>query len=347
MKTPEHLKPGPIRDIRSPWPGRRNRLALQLVWAARKLGRLVIVLVVVSVLTFGMLNGLPGDVAHVVGGVETTPENIAHIRQDLGLDRSPAIRYLIWAGNALRGNLGHSYLTGEPVMASILARLPVTLELLVISQILTLCMAIPAGVVCACRCNSAADRLINGIGFATLSIPSFIMALLAIFLFSIRLHWLPATGYAPLSAGLWNNLRSFVLPGFSIALIEWVVLMRVLRSDMITTLQQDYILMARAKGLPPWKVILHHAFRPSSFTLLTIIGLQIGRHLGETVIVETLFALPGIGRMLLNAIYNRDYLMVQGGILLITFGYVTINTAIDIAYAIIDPRIRWRGANVR
>jgi peptide/nickel transport system permease protein len=169
------------------------------------------------------------------------------------------------------------------------------------------------------------------------------MALLAIFFFSIRLQWMPATGYTPLSAGLWMNIRSFILPALSIALIEWVVLMRVLRSDMISTLQQDFILMARAKGLPPWKIILRHALKPSSFSMITILGLQIGRHIGEAVIVESIFALPGIGRLMINAIYNRDYLLVQGCILFITTGYVTINTIIDVAYGVLDPRIRWGG----
>jgi peptide/nickel transport system permease protein len=189
------------------------------------------------------------------------------------------------------------------------------------------------------------DRVVSGIGFATLSIPSFVMALLAIYFFSIQLHWLPATGYTPISEGLIANLKSFVLPGLSIALIEWVVLMRVLRSDMITTLRQNFILMARAKGLPPWRVLLQHALRPSSFTLITVLGIQIGRYLGEAVIVETIFALPGIGRLLVSAIYARDYLMVQGCILLITIGYVAINSAVDIFYGLLDPRVRSEGSH--
>jgi len=171
------------------------------------------------------------------------------------------------------------------------------------------------------------------------------MALVAIYLFSIQLRWLPATGYTPFFDGPWANIKSFVLPALSIALIEWVVLMRVLRSDMITTLQQNYILMAKAKGLPPWKILIGHALRPSSFTLITVFGIQIGRLLGEAVIVETIFALPGIGRLLINAIYARDYLMVQGCVLLITLGYVTINSVVDLLYAILDPRIRTEASN--
>ena len=318
-----------------------------MVAIGKKILRLVVVAVVVSAITFLMLNLLPGDVAYVIGGEDATAEDIRAIRAALGLDRPILVRYFVWLGNALRGDLGTSYLTHEPVFDAIVARLPVTLELIFISQLIALLLALPAGIFSAYRQNTIADRLISGSSFATLSIPSFVMALLAIYLFSIRLKWLPATGYIPISEGLWANLRGFILPGLSIALIEWVVLMRVLRSDMITTLQQNYILMARSKGLPPWKVLLHHALRPSSFTMITVLGLQIGRHIGEAVIVETIFALPGIGRLLINAIYARDFLMVQGCILLVTIGYVSINAMVDIAYAMLDPRIRAENDHVR
>jgi hypothetical protein len=157
------------------------------------------------------------------------------------------------------------------------------------------------------------------------------------YFFAIQLHWLPATGYTPISYGFGANIRCFILPALSMALIEWVVLMRVLRSDMISTLQQNFILMAKAKGLPPWKVLLHHALRPSSFTLVTVLGMQIGRLIGGAVIIEIIFAMPGIGRLLVNAIYARDYLVVQGCILLITIGYVALSTVVDLLYPILDP----------
>lgn len=306
----------------------------------KKLLRLSFVLLAVTAITFLMVNILPGDVAYMIGGEEATPEDVRVIREELGLDGNIAVRYVSWLGRVIRGDLGESYLSHAPVLDAILARLPVTLELLVISQLLALLLALPAGMLSAYRNNSAVDRIISTGGFATVSIPSFVMALAAIYLFSVRLRWLPATGYTPFSLNPWANLKSFVLPALSIALIEWVVLMRVLRSDMITTLQQNYILLARAKGLPPWKILIRHALRPSSFTLLTVFGLQVGRLLGEAVIVETIFALPGMGRLLVNAIYARDYMVVQGCALLITVGYVTVNSAVDIFYAVLDPRIR-------
>ena len=311
---------------------------MRLIW--KKILRLILVVLAVTALTFLMVNLLPGDVADMIGGQGASAEDIQVIRKDLGLGRNILVRYVTWLGDLIQGDLGQSYLTQESVLHVILTRLPVTVELLVISQIFTLLLALPAGIFSAYRSGSLPDRLISIGGFATLSIPSFVMALVGIYLFAIQLRWLPATGYTPLSYGFWANIRSFILPALSIALIEWVVLMRVLRSDMITTLQQNYILMARAKGLPPWKVLLHHALRPSSFTLVTVLGMQIGRLLGGAVIIETIFALPGIGRLLVNAIYARDYMVVQGCILLITIGYVVINTVVDILYHILDPRIR-------
>ena len=311
---------------------------MRFIW--KKILRLFLVVLAVTALTFLMVNILPGDVADMIGGQGASPEDIQAIRKDLGLDRNILVRYVNWLGHLIRGDLGQSYLTQESVLNIILTRLPVTVELLIISQLFTLLLALPAGIFSAYRNGSFLDRLISIGGFATLSIPSFVMALVGIYLFAIQLRWLPATGYTPLLYGFGANIRSFILPALSIALIEWVVLMRVLRSDMITTLQQNYILMARAKGLPPWKVLLHHALRPSSFTLVTVLGMQIGRLLGGAVIIETIFALPGIGRLMVNAIYARDYMIVQGCILLITIGYVVINTIVDILYHILDPRIR-------
>lgn len=309
-----------------------------IIW--NKIVRLVLVVLAVTALTFLMVNLLPGDVADMIGGQGASQEDIQTIRKGLGLDRNIIVRYVTWLGHLIQGDLGQSYLTQESVLHVIMIRLPVTVELLIISQLLTLLLALPAGIFSAYRNGSFLDRLISIGGFATLSIPGFVMALVGIYLFAIQLRWLPATGYTPLSYGFWANIRSFILPTLSIALIEWVVLMRVLRSDMITTLQQNYILMARAKGLPPWKVLVHHALRPSSFTLVTVLGMQIGRLLGGAVIIETIFALPGIGRLMVNAIYARDYMVVQGCIILITIGYVVINTIVDILYNILDPRIR-------
>ena len=306
----------------------------------RKLLRLAAVVFAVSTLTFLMVDLLPGDVAYEIGGPEATAEELAAIRDEIGLNQNIAVRFGQWLFRALTGNLGNSHLSGEPVLQAIAARLPVTIELLLISQLIALGLAIPAAIVSAHKAGSAIDRGVGSAGFATFSIPSYVMALLLIFVFALRLQWLPATGTTPLSEGIWQNLKGFILPSLSIALIEWVPLMRVLRSDMIGTLQEDYILMARAKGMPTWKILLKDALKPSSLTLVTILGLQIGHWIGAAVIIEMIYALPGIGRLLVNAIFSRDFLVVQGCVLVITVAYVLINTVVDLLYVMLDPRIR-------
>ncbi|MDJ0889451.1 MAG: ABC transporter permease [Desulfobacterales bacterium] len=311
----------------------------------RKMTRLLVVVFTVSVLTFAMLDTLPGDLAYVVGGEEASPEHIQAIRRDIGLDRSMIERYLRWLGRVFSGDLGTSYINYEPVAVAVLQRLPVTIELIAVSQVMALLLALPAGVVCAHTNRSLFDRGITATAFATLSTPSFIMALLLVFCFALRLDWLPATGFVPLSEGLGANLRSILLPAVSIALVEWVPLMRVLRADMIQTLKEDFILMARAKGMPTWRILMRDALKPSSLSLVTILGLQFGHWIGAAVVVESIFALPGVGSLLVAGIFSRDYPLVQGCVVIITVVYVVVNAMVDIAYAVLDPRISREGYN--
>jgi len=314
-----------------------------MAFAGKKILRLIVVLLAVSAMTFLMVGLLPGDVAHIIAGMDSTPADIQAIRKQLGLDQNIIARYLAWLGRTLQGDLGRSHLTGQPVLQAIVERLPVTVELVVISQIIALALALPAGIYSAYRSGTWMDRCINGLGFAFLSIPGFVMALLLIFVFALRLKWLPATGFVPLSHGMWPNLQAVLLPGLSIALVEWVPLTRVLRSDMIATLQEDFITVAKAKGMPTGRILFRDALKPSSLTLVTVFGLQIGHWIGATVIVETIYAIPGIGRLLVDAIFSRDFLMVQGCVLMLTAAYVVINTLVDIGYGFLDPRIRREG----
>lgn len=308
----------------------------------RRLLHLMAVLLAVTALTFFMVDLLPGDAAFEIAGQDALQEDVDAIREELGLDRNVLVRYFKWLGEVATGNLGRSLLTREPVLEIVLSRLPVTLELMIISQLLTLILAIPAGIASAYRADTGLDRSLSTVAFATMSVPVFVMALLLVFVFSLKLRWLPATGYVPLSAGLWPNLKSLILPAFSITLVEWVPLMRVLRSDMITILQEDFILMARSKGLPTARILFRHALRPSLFTLITILGLHIGHMIGGAVIVEWIFALPGMGRLLITAIFSRDAVLVQGCILFATVGYVVTNFCVDLLYTIMDPRVRMR-----
>jgi peptide/nickel transport system permease protein len=312
----------------------------------KKALHLALVVFGVSAITFLMVDLLPGDVSYQIAGEAGTLEDVRAIREELGLDRNIAVRYAAWLADALRGDLGVSYLTREPVAEAILERLPVTLELMVVAQLIALAFSLPSGLYSGYRPRSGTDRFLGSVAFAVMSIPVFVMALVLIFLFAVKLRWFPATGYVPLSDGLLANLRSMLLPALSIALVEWVPLMRVLRSDLIATLREDFILMARSKGLPTRIILFRHALRPSMFTLITIFGIQIGHLIGGTVIVETIFALPGIGRLLIGAIFNRDFIMVQGCVLFITVAYVAVNFLVDISYVVLDPRLRKEGAGV-
>jgi peptide/nickel transport system permease protein len=311
-----------------------------LGFVARRLLYLVPVLIAVSLLTFLIASLLPGDLAYVILGDQATPEKVAALRADMGLDQPIWWRYLSWLGNVLQGDFGRSFRTGQTVLQAVAERLPVSIELMLLAQLGALAIGIPLAIACAVRSGSAFDRFMTGSAFSMLSVPAFLSAILLIYLFAVELRWLPATGYVPFNEDPVGNFRCFLLPALTLALGEWPVLMRVLRSDMIATLQEDYIAMARAKGLKPSRILLVHALKPSSLTLVTVTGINIGRLIGGTVIVESIFALPGIGRLLLGAIFTRDLVILQGVVLFVAMGYVLMNFIVDMLYAVLDPRIR-------
>ncbi len=310
------------------------------ITTCKKLFRVFGVILAVTAITFVMVDFLPGNVAYEIAGQEAAKEEIEALQEELGLDRPVIIRYGNWLADIAKGDLGKSFRTQEPVLDAILYRLPVTLELVVLSQLFALALAVPLGIICAYKPRTVIDNALSCVAFAMMSTPVFVMGIVLIYIFAIKLSWLPATGYTPLSEGIWNNLRSFILPSCCIAMVEWVPFMRVLRSDMIETLQENYILMAKSKGLPASHILFKHALRPSCLTLITILGIHIGHLLGGAVIVEIIFALPGIGRLLIGSIFSRDFAMVQGCILFITIGYVSVNFLVDTFYALLDPRIR-------
>jgi peptide/nickel transport system permease protein len=306
----------------------------------RKLLYLVAVVLAVTASTFFIASLLPGDLAVAMLGDQASPENVAALHKKLGLDLPLWQQYLRWLSHAMVGDLGSSHRTGEAVMHAIAQRLPVSLELLMLAQVGAFLIGVPLAVACAARTNSLVDRAGLSGAFAMLSMPPYMLAILLIFAFSIRLGMLPATGYVALSNGVAANLRSLALPAATLALVEWPVLMRVLRSDMVATLQEEYITAARAKGLSRWRVLLVHALKPSSLTLVTVAGLNLGRLLGGAVVVETIFALPGLGRLLVNSIYSRDFIVMQGVVVFIAVGFVLVNFAVDLLYILLDPRIR-------
>jgi peptide/nickel transport system permease protein len=311
-----------------------------LSFIGQRLLYLVPVLLAVSLLTFLIASLLPGDLAYVVLGDQATPEKVEALRRDMGLDQPIWWRYLSWLGHVLQGDFGRSFRTGQTVLQAVTERLPVSLELMLLAEVIGLAIGVPLAIACAVRAGSSFDRIMTGTAFGMLSVPSFLSAILLIYLFAVELRWLPATGYIPFGEDPVGNLRCFVLPALTLALAEWPGIMRVLRSDMIATLQEDYIAMARAKGLKPARILFVHALKPSSLTLVTITGINIGRLIGGALIVETIFALPGIGRLLVSALYTRDLIILQGVVLFVACGFVLMNFIVDMCYAVLDPRIR-------
>jgi len=307
---------------------------------ASKALELVGVLIAVSFLSFLLLSLVPGDPALIAAGPNATADQVAAARADLGLDSALPIRYLDWLTDALRGDLGRSTQRSQDVVDALKERLPVTLELMLITLGVGIVVAIPLGTISAYKQGSAFDKAVTSLSFGLLSIPGFLMAIGLIIIFAVKLNWLPATGWKPFSEDPIENLRRLVLPVASLVLGEIAVLTRVLRSDMIGVLQSDFIETARAKGLSTRRILLRHALPSSSLSLLTLIGLQLGAAITGTVVIEQIFALPGVGRMLFTAILTRDLVLVQGTVLVVATAYVVINFAVDLTYSLADPRIR-------
>jgi peptide/nickel transport system permease protein len=308
----------------------------------RRLPAMLATLLIVSFLTFLLTSLLPGDPAVQILGADNVndPDSVEVVREELRLDDPLLARYGAWLQDVATGDLGRSFRTDQQVKDAILERLPVTLEVGGLAVAIALVFAIPLGTLSAFRAGGRADRLVTGASFGLLALPPFMVAILLILIFAVTLGWLPATGWVRFTADPIDNLRHAILPALSLAVGEMAVYTRLLRADMITTLQQDSITMARAKGIPTSRILFRHALRPSSFSLMTVVGLQVATIIGGAVIIETLFALPGVGRLLVDSILQRDLIMVQGCALVIAIAFVVINFIVDILYTVLDPRIR-------
>ncbi len=302
-------------------------------------------LLAVSAVSFLLVALLPGDVAVLILADSATPERVAALREQLGLDQPLHIRYLQWLGNVLSGDLGRAIHSGEATLDVILSRLPVTIELILLTQVVALGLAIPFGIWSAYRRGSSVDTATLVACLALLSTPAFVVGLFLIYIFALNLQWLPATGFVPLHEGIGANLQSFVLPVVSLALIEVPVYLRLLRSEMIGTLQQNFIALARGMGLPTWRILLENALRPSSLNLITVVGINMGRLMGGAIIIEQMFALPGVGQLLVQSIYQQEYLMTQGIVLFVATMFIVINLLTDLVYALVDPRLQRDGGH--
>jgi peptide/nickel transport system permease protein len=307
----------------------------------RRLAHLVVVLFFVTLFVATLTSMLPGDPVDAIAGF-ASPEQKEALRDELQLDDPVYVQYGRWIGNFVTGDLGNYYSVtgGRPVADRVRDSLPVSLQLMVEAQVLALVIAIPLGVFTAYRAGSRFDKGANATAFGLLAIPNFALALILAYYVGVRWGWLPVSGYVKPSEDLVEHLRRMAMPAIALAVGQIAVYMRLLRSDMIATLQEDFITMAKSKGISPSRVLWRHALRPSSLTLLTVAGLNVGVLIGGAVIVEVIFSLPGIGTLLFEAITARQYIALQSLVAIIAVGYVLINFLVDLLYAVLDPRIR-------
>jgi len=307
----------------------------------RRLAGSIPVLLLVSLLTFAMIHLIPGDPAIVMGGPSATPEQLAQLRADLRLDENFFSQMGNWYLNLLHGDLGRSLFLGEGVVHATMTRLPVTMALSAYALVLTLLIGLATGVIAALRQNTAVDQIAMIVAMVGISVPNFFLALLMIILFAVKLGWLPTGGYIAFSA---DPLRTSTMPAISLALLQVGLLARITRSTMLEVLRQDYIRTARAKGLPRRQVVLKHALANAMISIVTVVGIVVSLLVSGSVVTESVFSIPGIGQLLTQAVLNRDYPMVQGGLLIVTAVLVLVNIGVDICYAALDPRVRYGDA---
>ena len=307
----------------------------------RRLIQLVIVLFAVTLLTFTLLRLLPGDPAIAIAGIGASPAKIEETRHKWGLDEPIPVQYVKWVGKTLTGDLGLSSAFNVKVSTLVSERLPVTLWLMFYAMFFSLLIAVPLGIWTAYRANRPADRVISTVSFGLLSLPPYILGVLFVYIFALRLGWFPALSHyvSPFEDPA-EHFKSMFLPALTLALGLVAVFQRLLRADMVGTLQNDYITMARAKGMSTNRILFRHALRPSTFSLITAAAVNVGALIGGAVIVETIFGLPGMGDLTVQAIFRRDFLVVQFCVVIFAFGFVLINFFVDLLYSVIDPRIR-------
>jgi peptide/nickel transport system permease protein len=301
-------------------------------------------LLLISLIVFAGVRMIPGDPARVLAGTDADAAGLQEIREKYGLNDPLPVQYLRWLGLALRGDLGESIRTRQPVAATVAIKLPITIELALLSLLVALAIALPAGIVAAMRRNTAWDVLASAVSLCGVSIPNFWLGIMLILLISVHLGWLPASGFVPLAEDPLGNLKRMVMPAFVLGTGLAAVLMRQTRNAMIEVLSQDYIRTARAKGLAQPAVVIRHALRNGLIPVVTILGLQMGALMGGAVVTEQIFVLPGFGRLIVEAVFTRDYPLVQGVVLLTASSYVLINLLVDVSYTVLNPRIRIRSA---
>lgn len=307
----------------------------------RRLGQSLVVLTGASMGTFFLINVLPGDVTASILNEDATAEQAEAIRERLGLDDSVIVRYLRWVGSVLKGDLGESVLSGQPVTRLLADRIPVTVQISLMAVALAIVSAVIAALIAARFEQRWPDNLLSGAAYAAVSAPTFVTGIVLVYILSVRLHWLPATGWSEIQQGLGANMSTAIMPAIALAWLEYAIFMRVLRSNLVSELhEEEYPTVARAKGLGASKVLIGHVFRNAALPFANIVSVRFGILLSGAVIIEPLFAVPGIGQLLVEAIYARDTIVVQGVILFIAAVFVILNMLADFLSVALDPRIR-------
>lgn len=296
-------------------------------------------MVIVAITVFALIRFIPGDPAALMLGDMATPDQIAAMRNELGLDLSMPQQFLVWSGNVLTGDFGHSIVNNEAVLPLVMSRFMVSAEIVIIAVILASLIAVPAGVIAAWRQNSVTDLALVGTATVLLSIPTFWLGLLLLLFFGLKLGWLPVLGYVSISDNLVGGLLYLVLPIMTLVIHEAGVLIRMARASTLEVLRLDYITHARAKGLSESAVLWKHAFKNAFGPTWTMIGLILGNLLGGIAVIETVFTIPGLGRLMVDSIFQRDYPVIQGCLLFVAFSYVVVNLIVDLLYPLFDPRV--------
>ncbi len=299
------------------------------------------VMAFVGLFVFSLLYLAPGDPAAIIAGDQATQADVERIRAGLGLDRPFLIRFGEWAWGIVHGDLGISIFTGPPVLDLIKQRIAPTVSLMIVTFIFAVSVAVPLGVMAAWKAGSWIDRGVTTFAVMGFSVPSFVVGYLLAYVFALQLDWLPVQGFTPFSAGFWPWLRNLILPAITLGFVYIALIARITRATMLDVLQQDYMRTARAKGLGQASILFVHALKNAAVPIVTVIGIGIALVIGGAVVTESVFAIPGLGRLTIDAILRRDYPVIQGIVLMFSFVYVMINLAIDLIYTLLDPRIRY------
>jgi peptide/nickel transport system permease protein len=310
-------------------------------FVAKRILLTIPVMAVVALFVFGLLYTAPGDPAAIMAGDQATPAELARIRTALGLDKPFLIRFVGWMWGALRGDLGRSLFSGQPVSAMIAQRVGPTVALMILTILISVLVAVPMGVVAAAQRGSMIDRTVSLLAILGFSLPVFVVGYLLAYVFGLRLGWVPVQGYQPPSEGVAGFLSRLILPALALSGGYIALIARITRSSMIEVLSQDYVRTAKAKGVGSLTILFHHALKNAALPIVSIVGIGIASLISGAVVTETVFGLPGLGRLIVDALLRRDYPIVQGVVLLFSFAYVMINLGVDLLYAVLDPRIRY------